>query len=476
MSRGRDGVCGITMAVRAPPRWTWLLALGLSASACSTLLEFEECRSDDHCEEGFVCGALRCIEPTQDDLVVVDDITEDTVWQSSDRVVLDGMIYVAAGATLTIRSGTTIRGREGSALVVENGGRLLAKGTELEPIVFTSDKPEGMRVAGDWGGVALLGRAPLNTAGAVLEGIADVGRVGYGGDDPSWSCGVLEYVRIEFAGFAIEQDAELNGLTLAGCGTGTLVSHVQVHFGLDDGVEVFGGTVNLRNIVISRAQDDGLDWDQGWVGAGQFIVVQQDANGDNGIEASNNGDVPDAQPRSAPRLWNVSLIGSGGAGSQRGATFKEGTGGVLGNALFTGHPIEAVDIQDAATAARLEPGELAIDHALMFAIGEGGTHFFPTVEEETEVMADDERDDDEGFDELAFFTADPDIVLGIDPGLSLAHDLVAPQWVPSATAAMHGTQPPPALFDGFDETATYVGAFRPGVQGWTANWTSFPPF
>jgi len=215
-----------------------LLGIATVQVACTALLDFEECEVDEHCGDGSVCVAQRCREAQAQVIEVNAPITEDTIWESPNNYVLDGVIYVASGVTLTIRSGVVVRGREGSALVVESGGTLQARGTEFAPIVFTSDKPERERVPGDWGGVALLGRAPVNTAGAVLEGVSETDRAGFGGTDPTWSCGVIEYTRIEFAGFAIEQDEELNGLTLAGCGSGTLISHLQVHYALDDGMSL----------------------------------------------------------------------------------------------------------------------------------------------------------------------------------------------------------------------------------------------
>lgn len=452
--------------------------LGLAAgpAACSVLLDFEECEVDEQCEAGGQCTAGRCRAAEAQTIEVTAPITEDTTWEAPNTYVLDAVVYVEPGATLTIRSGTQIRGREGSALIVESGATLIARGTEFDPIVFTSDKPERSRVPGDWGGVALLGRAPVNAAGAVLEGVAEVDRVGFGGADATWSCGVLEYVRIEFAGFAIEQDAELNGLTLAGCGSGTLVSHVQVHYGLDDGIEVFGGAVNLRNIVVTRAQDDSIDWDLGWVGAAQFVVAQQDPEGDNGFEGSNNGDDADALPRSAPRFYNVTLVGSGSTGSQRAMTLKEGTAGTMQNVVMIGHPLEGIDIKDAATVARLQAGELVVSNAMMFDIGPDGATYFPSVEDETEVMMGDERDDDEGFDEAAFFAAVSTVVLGVDPGLPAPFDLELPGFVPLGDAPLQaGGAPGGTPFDGFDELAAYAGAFEPATAApWTANWTRFP--
>ena len=446
--------------------------------ACTALLDFEVCEVDDHCGDGFVCMAQRCSEAqAQAQVIEVNaPITADTTWESPNTYVLDGVIYVAPGVTLTIRSGTTVRGREGSALVVESGGTLQARGTEFEPIVFTSDKPERERVPGDWGGVALLGRAPVNTAGAVLEGVNETDRAGFGGSDPTWSCGVLEYTRIEFAGFAVKQDEELNGLTLAGCGSGTLISHVQVHYGLDDGIELFGGSVNLRNIVVSRAQDDSIDWDLGWTGAVQFLVAQQDAEGDNGFEGSNNGDDGDAVPRSAPRFFNVTLIGSGSTGSQRAMTLKEGTAGTFHNLVITGHPLEGIDIKDAATAERLMAGELTLRHTIMYGIGADDMTYFPSVEDETEMTEGDERDDDEGFDEAGFFAMESTIMFGVDATLPAPFDLELPGWVPLGDAPLQaGLAPSGAPFDGFDELASYAGAFQPATGApWTANWTRFP--
>lgn len=450
------------------------LVAGLSS--CSLVLDLDECEIDAHCPEaGQLCQSGTCAAIGETELIVAENITGDVTWTSARTVRLTEVIYVEPGATLTIEGGTTIFGEQGSALVVQAGGQLLARGTQFEPVVFTSSKPEGERLPGDWGGVALLGNAPVNSPGPVLEGVREVERAGYGGSDDGHSCGVLEYVRIEFAGFPLQQDEELNGLTVAGCGSGTLLNFIQVHFGLDDGIEFFGGSANLRHAVITRAQDDSLDYDQGWTGSAQFIAIQQDADGDNGIEASSNED-DSATPRTAPRIWNLTVIGSGGEGSQRGATFKEGVAGDIVNAIFLGHPIEAIDIKDESTVSQLESGDLMVRNTMFWSTGEGGTKFFPTVEDETDEMPDDERDDDGGFDEDAFFRGDDSLVLGTDPMIPEAFNLEAPGWVPLGSAAADAAASPPApLFDGFDESARYAGAFHPGQLPWTQDWTAYPP-
>ncbi len=452
-----------------------LSGIGLVLPSCSFVLDLDECEVDEHCPDlGDVCQAGRCESQADVELFIDGNITGDVTWDAGTTVRLTTVVYVEPGSSLTIEAGTTIYGEQGSALVVQAGAELFARGTEFEPIVFTSSKPEGERLPGDWGGVALLGRAPVNSPGPVLEGVQEEERAGYGGSDDTHSCGVMEYVRIEFAGFPLQQDEELNGLTIAGCGSGTLLNFIHVHFGLDDGIEFFGGSANLRHAVITRAQDDSLDYDKGWTGVAQFVAIQQDAGGDNGIEASSSEDAA-AVPRTAPRIWNLTMIGSGGDGSQRGITFKEGVAGTINNAILMGHPIEAIDIQDATTVAMLESGDLAVRNAMMWSAGASGEEFFPSVEDETELVPDDERDDDQGFDENAFFRAVDTLTLGVDPTLPEPHNLEDPGWVPLGTAPAEAAGDPPGpLFDGFDEQARYAGAFQPGQLPWTLNWTAYP--
>src|SRR5690606_13500288 len=132
------------------------------------------------------------------------EIASDTTWTADNTYVLTNLTYVAGGSTLTIEPGTVVQGREGSALVVTAGSRLVAEGTAEEPIVLTSAVAEGGRAPGDWGGVVLLGNAPINLPGGTnqIEGIDPTEDRGtYGGTDAAHDCGSLRYVRIEFAGF-----------------------------------------------------------------------------------------------------------------------------------------------------------------------------------------------------------------------------------------------------------------------------------
>jgi serine/threonine protein kinase len=405
-------------------------------------------------------------------VVVAGAIDADATWTSEREYVLDGVVYVEPGARLILKPGTKVLGSRGSALVVKRGGILESRGTAREPVVFTSAQPRGSRLQGDWGGLALLGSAPTNVDSPTIEGIAGSQQTAYGGDEPRSSCGVIQYTRVEFAGHALRRDDELNGLTLAGCGSGTIVDYVQIHMASDDGLEIFGGTVDIRHVLVTRAEDDALDWDQGWRGTAQFLAVQQDEEGDNAIEASNSDSDPNAEPRSAPRIFNYTLIGSKEGRTQRAMTFKEGTGGRLFNGIVVGHPYEAVDLRGESTVEQLKDGELNLRFTAFFDVGKGGSHYFPTAQDEKELFAGDGRDDDGGFDEQAYFRETAlDNIFDIDPGLGGAFELESPSFLPENTDVVErGLAPPP----GFDESAAYLGAFAPGQAPWTENWTAFP--
>ena len=276
--------------------------------------------------------------------------------------VLQGTVFVVGDSTLTVEAGTEIIGETGAAeaaaLIVTRGSQLVANGTATDPVVFTSGNLPGARVTGDWAGVALLGSATTNdgecsggtgaacTGGFLqdrIEGIdAADPRSLYGGTDDASSCGSLRYVRIEFAGRELSPDNELNGLTLGACGSGTTLSYLQIHRGKDDAIEFFGGTASMDHVLLSGASDDSLDFDEGWRGNGQFIVVHQFAGiGDRGIEADNLGANEAAAPVTQPYLWNVTMVGTE---DNQVALFREGMTGIFGNFLATGYgkPIDVV--------------------------------------------------------------------------------------------------------------------------------------
>ena len=413
---------------------------------------------------------------------VTADIDGDTTWTADNVYCLNTHIFVRSG-DLTIEPGTLILGGEGSSLVVTTSARLLAAGTAADPIVFTSAQPEGSRAAGDWGGVVLLGLAPINVAGGtnVIEGF-DAGTIGieYGGDDDAHDCGQLSYVRIEFAGFELSPDNELNALSVGGCGSATSLDYIQSHLGADDGVEFFGGTASISHLLVTQPDDDGLDWDYGWSGGVQFAVVQQNALvGNYGFEADNNGDANDAEPRSNPSIWNVTLVGSnqepGTAGkSQGGMMLRRGTAGDIHNAIVTYFTDFAIDVADFSTVGLAEDGDLSVQSSYFFDNANDDLDGFPVGFDVADGVEDDCEDPVAacvGFDEGALFTADEtNLFGGEEPGLTAPLDLDAPSFLPVVDApVLTGGETPP---QGFDAGATFYGAM--GDDDWTAGWTAFP--
>ena len=390
--------------------------------------------------------------------------TADTTW------VLEDIVYLESGSQLIVEPGTIIQGEAGSALVVTRDATIMARGTREAPIVFTSAKAAGQRRAGDWGGVVLLGNAPVNARDAQIEGVPSGDSRGmFGGGDALSNCGVLEYARVEFAGYEVYANNELNGLTLGGCGASTIVRNVQVHRSLDDGIEVFGGTVDLRHIVITGAADDSLDWDMGWTGRVQFLQVLQYAGiGDNGVEADNNNGDHNAQPVSEPTFYNVTLQSMSSTDAvQRGMTLRRGTGGHFNNMIIDGFSGEAIDIKDVETVARLDSRQLSFKGLLISNIGRDGSGFFAA-----ESSAD--SDDDGGFDEARYFR---DVAqLGVAPQFRLsAIEPSQPEFRLQANSpAREGAATVPE--DEFwDESADYIGAVRPGANTtWMEGWTAFP--
>ncbi len=403
--------------------------------------------------------------------VVAGPLTGEQRWGADRTWVLDGIVYVENGGSLTIEPGTRIEGRPGSALVITRGASLHAAGNAEAPIVFTSGQPEGTRAPGDWGGVVLLGSAPVNQADAQIEGVpANDVRGAFGGNDADGSCGVLEYARIEFAGFEVYANNELNGLTLGGCGSGTIVRHVQVHRSLDDGVEMFGGTADLRHVLITGAGDDSLDWDWGWRGRVQFLIAQQHPNsGDNAFEADNNGSQHDAEPMSEPVMYNVTLVSPRShTRHHRAMTLREGTGGHFHNVLMHGFSGEAVDIKDAVTVANLDEGRLTFQALAINAIGGRGVGYF---EDES-----GDADDDGGLDEAGYFRDTVGARFAVDPLFSRdVSSTVHPDFAPGGASSLKDGAVAPPQGEFWDESALYIGAIRPGAaRDWTDGWTDFP--
>jgi len=208
----------------------------------------------------------------------------------------------------------------------------------------------GSRGRANWGGLVISGDAPLNVPGGEAFGEGDTGV--YGGNDPNDSSGVLRYVRVEYAGIEFSPDNELNGIAFQGVGRGTVVEFVQVHFNKDDGLEFFGGTVDVKYAVMTGIGDDSFDWTEGWQGRGQFWIAQQYGDdADQGIEADNNAENNDLEPRANPTLYNLTLIGDPdfdqGSESDEGILLREGTAATIKNSIVMGFKEVGLNINDA---------------------------------------------------------------------------------------------------------------------------------
>ena len=251
------------------------------------------------------------------------DITANTTW--SGVILLQNKIYVKNNATLTIQPGTIIRGDKATqgSLIITRGAKINAQGTASQPIVFTSNEAVGNRNEGDWGGIVVLGLALNNQPGGVanIEGIVATTDTQYGGAFDNDNSGTIKYVRIEFAGIALEPNKEINGITFGSVGSGTTVDYVQVSHSGDDSFEWFGGTVNCKHLIAYRGLDDDFDTDFGYRGKVQFALSIRDkdvsdAPGDsNAFECDNDANGTTATPKTRPIFSNVTLVGPKGNGS-----------------------------------------------------------------------------------------------------------------------------------------------------------------
>lgn len=271
-----------------------LASLSIGAVSCkkegctdSTATNYsEEAKKDDG-------SCLYPEEPVAENTIMVTgNITTSTTWETGKIYVLKSRIAVTNGATLTIQPGTIVKGEVGTganatALIIARGAKLMAEGTASQPIIFTSiaDEIQPGQIAspnmdptmnGLWGGLLILGNAPISAdAQAVqIEGIPASDPNGlYGGTDVADNSGVIRYVSIRHGGANIGEGNEINGLTLGGVGNGTVIENVEIIGNQDDGIEFFGGTVNVSNLVLWNIGDDAVDTDQAWAGTLDNFVI-----------------------------------------------------------------------------------------------------------------------------------------------------------------------------------------------------------
>ena len=429
---------------------------GFAAAAGLTIAQMAIVRSDQSSPRN-VPGIDKPV------IVVTGEINGNETWTADNYYVLRGAVFVRNAATLNIRPGTKIIGEAGSVgtLIVQRGGRLNAIGTREQPIVFTSDQRVGTRSRGDWGGLIVNGRAPVNIPGGEGIGEADTGV--YGGNDPNDNRGTIRYVRVEFAGVEFSPDNELNGIAFQGVGRGTTVDHIQIHMNRDDGLEWFGGTVDIKYAVVSNAADDSFDWTQGWTGRAQFIAIHQKSDdGDWGIEADNNEANHNFLPRAHPQIYNMTICGdpdnAEGGESFRAVLFRRGTSVTFRNFLVRARTL-GLQLTDPATLDQVNNGTTQIGAGVMWGPASAAA-VAPTAQT---------------FINSGRF---PNVRIGVDGGLSAncsRHD--NPDFAPTSLATLAGGQMSPIQppNDGFFDPVTFIGAVPPPPDDdWTQGWTSYP--
>ncbi len=362
--------------------------------------------------------------------------------------ILRGSVTVDSGAVLRIDPGTTILGDAEvtpTALLVRVGGKIFAEGTAEAPIVFTSSRPEGQRTRGDWAGILIAGDSYCNfEAPCQSEGISTL----YGGEDVDDNSGVLSYVRIEFAGYEVSPGNEMNALTLLGAGSGTQIDHIQVHYGSDDGIELFGGTVDIKYAIATGIDDDAFDYSSGWQGRGQFWIAQQAENaGDKGFEVDGNENDFTSTPLTSANVWNVTLVGRG-QGSSDGILLRRGYAGSVRNAVVMNFASgAALDLDDEATVAQGCADAAMLDDVIAF----GNAELFDADEDlyEAECAGDSIRE--------------------IDPELADPLDRMDPDFRPvDGSPALTGAASPPS--DGFFDAVDFLGGVSPTGTAWYDAW------
>lgn len=407
------------------------------------------------------------------DVILQGDITTNTTLTADKTYLLRDIVRVQAPAVLTIEAGTTIYGENATkgSLIIKPGAKIIAEGTPLKPIVFTSEftKPGSAQTPtyGDWGGVIILGNAPINVPGgtATIEGPGD----SFGGNNPDDNSGILRYVRIEFPGIAYSLNNEINGLTFGGVGRGTVVEYIQVSYSGDDSYEWFGGNVNCKYLVAYRGWDDDFDTDFGYNGKLQFLVALRDSeiadqSSSNGFESDNDGSGSLNTPRTAPTWYNVTLVGpqpelnsSYNSLFKRGMHLRRASQNKIYNSIIMGWP----------TGLYLD-GTTLINDAIA-----GNTFLKNSIIAGASKKAVDTTKSVAGFDPNAWFAGNDGRIFSNSSDVMLQDpfNLIQPNFMPKENSpVLNGAGVPPN--DGFfDTNANFVGAF--GYTNWLNGWTRF---
>ncbi|MBB3124275.1 hypothetical protein FHS04_001793 [Mesoflavibacter sabulilitoris] len=278
--------------------------------------------------------------------------TEDLTLDANNTYKINGSLIMASGTTLTIPACMTIEALASGAdvyVAISQGAKIVANGTQDCPIVFTSDAANP--AAGDWGGLILLGRAPINSVTGTNTATSEIASLPYGGNISDDDSGSLNYVRVEYSGGAADGQSENNGISFYGVGNGTDVNYIQAYAGKDDGIEFFGGTVNANYVSVINAEDDSVDWTEGYSGTLTNVYISNRITDDKAIEADGyNTDFSNATGTfSKPTVNNLTIVGQGtAAGHAEAIRLRAGTQGIFNNVHITGY-IEGFDLDDQDT-------------------------------------------------------------------------------------------------------------------------------
>ena len=314
--------------------------------------------------------------------------TQDLTLSANKLWVLDGQVIIGndnkENTTLTIEKGSVITGRDAEFLLISRGSKIMAEGTKAEPIIFTADDDvkggEGFDPATSqalWGGVAIAGNGVVNKGEVTFE-FSDTGDK-FGGNDDADNSGVMKYCVVKYSGYEVRPDEEVQGISLGGVGYGTTLEYISIHNSSDDGIEMWGGAVDVKYLSVTGADDDSIDTDNGYRGNFQYVYVEQhEGKGDRLMEADNDGADYDNLPISHPKIANFTFIASG---HKDYTNWREGTRYSLVNGEFSAKingSVEnrsVVQVPDAAAFAVWNGSEPAADsytNASKFA----GVNFF----------------------------------------------------------------------------------------------------
>ncbi len=403
--------------------------------------------------------------------------TGTTNWIATNTYLLDGLVFVNEGQTLTIEAGTVIKGKSGqgenaSALIVARGGTIIADGTKEKPIVFTSEDDDlngsiDDLESGKWGGLIILGKAGLNTLPneQQIEGIpAAESRGVYGGTDDEDNSGILRYISIRHGGTDIGEGNEINGLTLGGVGSQTTIEFIEVFANRDDGVEIFGGTARLKNILVAFVGDDSFDYDQGYRGYGQFWAGIQGFERGDRLGEHDGGTNPElGEPLATPIIYNTTYVGRGQSDGNNLITFRYNAGGHYANSIFYDQTF-GIDIELLAgdcSYDQYENNNLSIKNNIIYGIND--PYLFVAAKN---VGTEEEEAANES---LASYFVDAGNSYQ-DPGFELnglTFDIV-----PSANVSENMADLPT---DNWFTQVNYKGAIDP-EENWAKGWTLFSKY